>query len=82
MIQRYKRLIQLANENYVFFTHKNTTELNSLLKEQDANEVKDTDLIILDDLISILANTNNLYTDTRNKIIELQEAIRSRIYQS
>jgi len=52
-----------------------------LLSSQDINGVKDKDLQILDDLISILRNTGNLFAENCESIINLQEGIRSRIYQ-
>lgn len=77
----YERLIFLANEADVQSTPQKISELNELLSSQDVNEIKDCDLQILDDLISILSNTDNLVAEKQESIINLQENIRSRIYQ-
>lgn len=78
MTQTYEKLLQLAKKKDTFSSPEVIEELNSLLKAQDVNEIKDQDLTLLDDLISILANTDNLYPETRTVIIELQDAIRSK----
>ena len=77
----YERLIFLANEADVQSTPQKISELNELLSSQDVNEIKDCDLQILDDLISILSYTDNLVAEKQESIINLQENIRSRIYQ-
>lgn len=82
MVSKYERLIQLATEADVSSTHAKIDELNSLLKFQNINEVRSQDLSLLDDLISILANTENIYVESRTDVLELQDAIRLKIYQS
>jgi hypothetical protein len=77
----YERLIFLANETDTQSTPQKISELNELLSSQDVNDIKDCDLQILDDLISILSNTDNLFAEKQESIINLQENIRSRIYQ-
>ena len=77
----YERLIVLAKETGTPSTSMRVLEINELLSSQDANEIKDYDLQILDDLISTLSNTDNLFLEKQVSIINLQENIRSRIYQ-
>ncbi|MBE4583247.1 hypothetical protein BOO34_18430 [Vibrio navarrensis] len=80
-MSNYERLIFLANENNTRSTAEKISELNQLLFNQKVDEIKDDDLQIIDDLISILSNTGNLFPEKHKSIINLQENIRSRIYQ-
>lgn len=80
-MSKYERLIFLAKETDTQSTPQKISELNELLSNQDVNEIKDCDLQILDDLISILSNTDNLLAEKQESVINLQEDIRSRIYQ-
>ena len=80
-MSKYERLIFLAKETDTQSTPQKISELNELLSNQDVNEIKDYDLQILDDLISILSNTDNLLAEKQESVINLQEDIRSRIYQ-
>ena len=79
-MSNYKRLIFLAEELDTPSTLQKITELNELLSGQDINDIKDCDLQILDDLISILSNTDNLLVEKRESVIILQESIRSKRY--
>lgn len=77
----YERLIFLAREIEMESTPQKILELNRLLSDQDFNEVKDGDLQILYELISILSNTDNLLAENMESIVNLQDKIRSRRYQ-
>ncbi len=79
-MSNYERLIFLAKETDTQSTPQKILELNELLSIQDINGVKDSDLQILDDLISILNNTNNLFVEKRESVINLLESIRSKTY--
>lgn len=80
-MSNYERLIFLAKETDTQSTPQKISELNELLSSQDVNDIKDNDLQIIDDLISILSNTNNLLPEKQEFVINLQENIRSRIHQ-
>jgi hypothetical protein len=79
-MSNYERLIFFAKETNSQTTSDIITELNELLSSQDVNSIKVCDLQILDDLISMLSNTDNLLSETRESIIILQEIIRSRMF--
>lgn len=80
-MSNYERLLFLAEEADTQSTPQKISELNELLSIQDIDGITDSDLTILDDLISILCNTDNLFTEKRESITNLQEAIRSKIYE-
>jgi hypothetical protein len=80
-VTNYERLIFLAREIEMESTPQKILELNRLLSDQDFNEVKDGDLQILYELISILSNTDNLLAENMESIVNLQDKIRSRRYQ-
>lgn len=73
----YERLIELAAETDTPSTPEKIRELNVLLSQQSIDSIKKEHSSLLDDLISILSNTNNLCVESRAAIIALQDAIRS-----
>lgn len=77
----YERLIYLAEEPDTASTQEKIKELNDLLSTQNVDSIKDKDLQVLDDLITILANTGNLYAEKHEAIINLQDDIRIRFHQ-
>ena len=79
-MSNYERLIFLSKETDTQSTPQRISELNELLSGQDVNDIKVCDLQIMDDLISILSNTDNLLAEKRESIISLQERIRSKMY--
>ncbi len=79
-VSNYERLIFLAKETDTPSTPQRISELNKLLSGQDVKNIEDYDLQILDDLISILSNTDNLLAEEQESIIKLQERIRSKMY--
>jgi hypothetical protein len=76
MNAKYKRLIELAEELNTPSTSEKIKELNLLLAQIDINIVGEKHYHLLDDLITILHNTNNIFEETYPNIIELQDAIR------
>ncbi len=78
MMSGYERLIELAIETDTPSTPEKIRELNVLLSSQSVESINEEHLSLLDDLISILSNTNNLFTEYRDSIIALQDAIRSK----
>jgi hypothetical protein len=73
----YERLIELAAETDTPSTPEKIKELNVLLSQQSIDSIEKEHSSLLDDLISILSNTNNLCVESRESIIALQDAIRS-----
>jgi hypothetical protein len=78
MNSQYYRLINLAEELDTPPTPKKIEELNELLAATDAADVKPEHLSLLDDLISIMANTGNLTETHKAAILDLSDKIRVR----
>lgn len=78
-MSNYERLILLAKETDTQSTPQKISELNELLSSQDVGGINNCDIQILDDLISILINTGNLFAEKQEPVMRLQENIRSRV---
>lgn len=78
MSSDYKRLIELAAETDVTSTPEKIATLNELLSQQRVDSIDSEDLSLLDDLISSLSITGNLFSETHDSVIALQEEIRSK----
>lgn len=76
-MNKYQRLISLAEEGNVVLTHEKHKELNILLSELDKNIIAKEHYRLLDDLICVLYNTNNVFEECNDKINELQLFLRS-----
>lgn len=73
----YERLMALATETDTQSTPAKISELNYLLSKQACDSIKEGDHQILDDLISTLHITGNIYAETSESIIQLQNTIRA-----
>jgi|APSaa5957512622_1039677.scaffolds.fasta_scaffold200673_1 hypothetical protein len=69
----YKKLIQLAEELDTPSTQEKIDELNRLLSGISVDIIDEDHYQLIDDLITILHNTNNIHDKS---LIELQERIR------
>ena len=78
MNSRYETLILLAEELDTPSTPEKATELNVLLAELLPDDAKPEHVSLLDDLISIMSNTGNLFVEHRAAILRLQEGLRSK----
>jgi hypothetical protein len=75
-MDKYKRLILLAEETDTPSTKEKIIELNKLLSEINHEKIQSMHYSLLDDLISILFNTNNIFMETEKRIDTLQTYIR------
>ena len=69
----YKKLIQLAEELDTPSTQEKIDELNRLLSGISVDIIDEDHYQLIDDLITILHNTNNIHDKS---LIELQERIK------
>lgn len=76
---KYQRLIVLAEEIDTPSTAEKARELNILLSEVDKNIIDQNHYHLLDDLITILLNTGNIFDETQSNINALQSFIRGEI---
>jgi len=74
----YERLIELVYEEDKPSTPEKIKELNVLLSQQSIHSIKKEHLSQIDNLITMLCMTGNLFEEYYEPIIALQDAIRSK----
>ena len=77
--KKYNRLIELASQTDIDSTKAKILELNDLLSEVEVDSIEECHIRLLDDLISIMSNTNNIFESHFKKLIELQDKLRDKV---
>lgn len=75
-MDKYEKLIFLAEETDTPSTKEKMIELNKLLSEISQEKIQPEHYGLLDDLITILFNINNIFQETEKIIDALQSYLR------
>ncbi|MGY0613438.1 hypothetical protein [Luteimonas sp. A501] len=80
MKPEYRRLVALAEEKDHPASLDTVAELISLLERLTPGQVMEEHVRLLDDLITVMWNTENIEPAHADRILQLQQELRVRIY--